>query len=112
MILGYIPKNIFDTQFAASFLGFKYQIGYAELIKEIYDIDIDKTEKMTDWKKRPLSKEQIKYAINDVVHLNKLSEHLTKNLMKQKKLNFLKRNFQIILMILIGNQVQMKHGKK
>ena len=50
MILGYIPQNIFDTQFAASFLGFKYQIGYAELIKEIYNIDIDKTEKMTNWK--------------------------------------------------------------
>ena len=45
MILGYIPKNIFDTQFAASFLGFKYQIGYAELIKEIYNITIDKTHK-------------------------------------------------------------------
>ena len=93
MILGYIPKNIFDTQFAASFLGFKYQIGYAELIKEIYDIDIDKTEKMTDWKKRPLSKEQIKYAINDVVHLNKLSEHLTKKLNETKKIEYFEEEF-------------------
>ncbi len=94
MILGYIPKNIFDTQFAASFLGFKYQIGYAELIKDIYNIDIDKTEKMTDWKKRPLSKKQINYALNDVKHLNKLSKYLTDKLIETKKIDYFNEEFK------------------
>ena len=93
MILGYIPKNIFDTQFAASFLGFKYQIGYAELIKEIYNITIDKTEKMTNWKKRPLSQRQIDYAINDVLHLNKLSRDLNEKLVETKKIDFYNEEF-------------------
>ena len=93
MILGYIPKNIFDTQFAASFLGFKYQIGYAELIKEIYNIAIDKTEKMTNWKKRPLSQNQIDYAINDVLHLNKLSKYLNEKLIETKKIDFYNEEF-------------------
>ena len=93
MILGYIPKNIFDTQFAASFLGFKYQIGYAELIKEIYNITIDKTEKMTNWKKRPLSQKQINYAINDVLHLNKLSKYLNEKLIETRKINFYNEEF-------------------
>ena len=93
MILGYIPKNIFDTQFAAAFLGYKYQIGYAELIKDIYKITIDKTEKMTNWKKRPLSKEQLSYAVNDVVYLNKLYEELNNELLETKKIKYFREEF-------------------
>ena len=93
MILGYIPDNIFDTQFAASFLGYKYQIGYAELMEEIFNINIDKSEKMTNWKKRPLSIDQIKYALNDVVYLNKLYIYLNDKLIKTNKLIYYKEEF-------------------
>ena len=94
MILGYIPEKIFDTQFAASFLGYKYQIGYAEVMKEIFQIEIDKTEKMTNWKKRPLTEEQIKYALNDVIYLNDLHENLEEKLVKSKKKIYFKEEFK------------------
>ena len=94
MILGYIPKNIFDTQFAASFLGFKYQIGYAGLMNEVYQIEIDKTEKMTNWKKRPLTAEQIDYALNDVIYLNKLYEELAKQLTVSGKTDYFNEEFE------------------
>jgi len=94
MILGYIPKNIFDTQFAASFLGFKYQIGYAGLMNEVYQIEIDKTEKMTNWKKRPLTSEQIDYALNDVIYLNKLHEELSKQLTISGKIDYFNEEFE------------------
>ena len=94
MILGYIPKNIFDTQFAASFLGFKYQIGYAGLMNEVYQIEIDKTEKMTNWKKRPLTTEQIDYALNDVIYLNKLYEELSRKLIATDKIDYFNEEFK------------------
>ena len=94
MILGYIPKNIFDTQFAASFLGFKYQIGYAGLMNEVYQIEIDKTEKMTNWKKRPLTAEQIDYALNDVIYLNKLYEELARQLTSTGKTDYFNEEFE------------------
>ena len=94
MILGYIPEKIFDTQFAASFLGYKYQIGYAEVMKEIFQIEIDKTEKMTNWKKRPLTEEQIKYALNDVIYLNDLHENLEEKLVKSKKKIYFQEEFK------------------
>ena len=94
MILGYIPKNIFDTQFAASFLGYKYQIGYAGLMNEVYQIEIDKTEKMTNWKKRPLTAEQIDYALNDVVYLNKLHGELEKQLIATGKIDYFNEEFE------------------
>ncbi len=97
MTLGYTPLNIFDTQFAASFLGFKYQIGYAEIVKEILKININKNEKMTDWKKRPLTENQLTYAVNDVIYLNNLYEYLLKKLIETKKINFFEEEFNNFL---------------
>jgi len=88
MLFGKIPKNIFDTQIAASFLGYKFQIGYAELMKEIFNIEINKSEKMTNWKKRPLTNNQIQYALNDVIHLNDLYHFLNKQLVETKKIDY------------------------
>ena len=94
IVFGEIPRNIFDTQIAASFLGYKYQIGYAELVKIIFDIDINKSEKMTDWKKRPLSKNQIDYALNDVIYLGKLYSSLNEELIQTKKINYFKEEMK------------------
>ena len=112
MILGFIPKNIFDTQFAASFLGYKYQIGYAELMKEIFNIEIDKTEKMTNWKRRPLSEDQIKYALNDVIYLKKLYEYLNKELIKTKKINYFKEEIENFISDIDWNPKTEKSWKR
>ena len=97
IVFGEIPKNIFDTQFAASFLGYKYQIGYAELVKNIFNIDVNKSEKMTDWKRRPLSRNQIDYALNDVVHLGKLYSFLNQELIRTKKINYFQEEMKNFL---------------
>ncbi len=103
MIIGYIPKKIFDTQLAASFLGYKYQIGYANLMSELYNIEIDKTEKMTDWKKRPLTENQISYALNDVIYLRKLYEDLNSELIRTNKINFFNEEFKNLI-----NEIEWK----
>lgn len=77
-----MPNNVFDTQTAASFLGFNDQIGYANLVNSILNIKLDKSDTYSDWTMRPLSKSQLKYAKNDVYYLleiypiiiNKLAE--------------------------------------
>ena len=48
---------------------------------------------MTNWKKRPLSQKQIDYAINDVLHLNKLSKYLNEKLIETKKIDFYTEEF-------------------
>lgn len=62
---------IFDTQIAAMFC-YCYEnfIGYAKLVKQIKGIELNKKKlKNFNWLKRPLSEEQIEYALNDVTHL-------------------------------------------
>lgn len=71
-----LPKNIFDTQIASSFCGMGNSISYESLVSEILGIRIDKSHCLSDWTKRPLSKQQIEYALGDVTHLYKIYPRL------------------------------------
>ena len=64
-----LPSPIFDTQIAAAMLGYQDQIGYAKLVAELYDVELDKSQTRTNWLKRPLSAKQIEYAGEDVLYL-------------------------------------------
>lgn len=77
---GGIPMPIFDTQLAATFTGRADQISYAGLVEDIFDVQLDKSQSRTNWVKRPLSAEQIIYALNDVVYLEELYERLVEEL--------------------------------
>ena len=74
------PKNIFDTQVAAGFLGQGYPAGYKKLLGQVLDISINKSESFTDWLIRPLSSLQIQYAFEDVCHMLRLADKLTEML--------------------------------
>lgn len=71
-----IPRPLFDTQIAASVLGFGEQAAYDQLVQQLTGHVIDKTQRFTDWSKRPLSKAQMDYAIDDVVYLREVFEKL------------------------------------
>lgn len=81
---GELPAPLFDTQIAASLLGYESQIGYANLVREILDVDLAKTQTRTDWKRRPLSDKQLQYAADDVIHLARLYERLQTRLMESE----------------------------
>ncbi len=63
------PKNIFDTRLAAGFAGLPSILSLSNLIKELLDIDLPKTETRTNWLQRPLDPKQIQYALDDVRYL-------------------------------------------
>jgi ribonuclease D len=64
-----LPKPVFDTQTAAMALGLGEQVSYDGLISALLGIHVDKTHRFTDWALRPLSQNQLNYAIADVTHL-------------------------------------------
>jgi ribonuclease D len=65
---GAIPSRMLDTQIAAGFLGFGSP-SLAKLVQELLGVRLEKGARMSDWFKRPLTKEQISYAAADVDHL-------------------------------------------
>jgi ribonuclease D len=68
-LAGSPPVPVFDTQIAATLAGFPSQVGYARLVKDLFDVDIDKSDTYTDWSRRPLTPAQIEYALADVRYL-------------------------------------------
>lgn len=77
---GQIPKPFFDTQIAAAMLGFGAQVAYANLVQRIHGTRLAKAHTFTNWSARPLSKEQIAYAAEDVHFLLPIHAHLHKKL--------------------------------
>jgi ribonuclease D len=64
-----IPHPIFDTQVAAMVLGYGDSISYDQLVNRITGDTLDKSNRFTDWTRRPLAEAQLRYAISDVTHL-------------------------------------------
>lgn len=71
-----IPDPVLDTQVAAALIGLGSSLGYAKLVQEFCDIELDKGESRTNWLKRPLTDAQLSYAANDVIYLYQLYEPL------------------------------------
>jgi ribonuclease D len=71
-----IPTPMFDTQLAAMVCGYGEEVGYETLVAQIAKATIDKTSRLTDWSRRPLSTAQLDYALADVIHLRTVYEHL------------------------------------
>ena len=76
------PQRVIDTQIAAGFLGLGDQIGYGPLVEKVLDIKIDKSSQYTEWSKRPLDDEQIRYALDDVRYLPLLWDDLRSQLVQ------------------------------
>lgn len=86
--LGVLPKPVFDTQVAAMAAGFGDQVAYDSLVRQKLKIDIDKGSRFTDWARRPLSEQQLSYALGDVTHLAKLYPKLRDRLAREGRLEW------------------------
>jgi ribonuclease D len=73
---GQVPAPLFDTQIAAMVCGYGEEVGYETLVSQIAKGRIDKSSRFTDWSRRPLSQEQLAYALGDVIHLRVIYERL------------------------------------
>jgi ribonuclease D len=78
-----LPEQVFDTQIAASLCGYGLHFSYQNIVKELMDVELDKAHSRSDWMRRPLSSEQIQYALEDVVYLPELKALLQEQLMHQ-----------------------------
>lgn len=93
-IAGKVPSPVFDTQVAALMLGYPEQVGYASLVKDALGIELDKLHTRADWSLRPLSREQLRYAADDVVYLVKLYQRLCEKLAELGRSDWLLEDFQ------------------
>lgn len=72
---GTIPRRLFDTQIAAGFLGVSTG-SLASLLDRVLDVKLPKGDRLTDWLRRPLTDDQLRYAASDVEYLFELTDIL------------------------------------
>jgi len=85
-----IPYPIFDTQIAGMVCGFGNSASYDSMVSNIVNKKIDKLSRFTDWSVRPLSKNQITYALNDVIYLLKIYKKLISELETNKRFEWIR----------------------
>jgi ribonuclease D len=93
---GLIPHPIFDTQVAAMVLGYGDSISYDQLVHRITGDTLDKSNRFTDWSKRPLSPAQVKYAISDVTHLRDVFEALDADLHRRGRAEWVGEEMEVL----------------
>ncbi len=91
-----IPHPIFDTQVAAMVCGFGDSVSYDQLVQRTSGVQIDKSSRFTDWRQRPLSDKQLKYALADVTHLRDVYLNLRERLDAEGRAHWVKEEMDIL----------------
>ena len=66
------PRNLVDTQLACGFLSDSYPVNFKRLAEEHIDVNLKKGFAVVDWTKRPIQRDALKYALEDVVYLREM----------------------------------------
>ncbi len=90
---GQIPKPFFDTQIAAAMVGYGAQVAYANLVQRLHGTKLTKAHTFTNWSARPLSDDQIAYALEDVEFLLSIHTHLQDRLSTLGRLEWVSEEF-------------------
>lgn len=92
--VGATPANLFDVQLAAGLAGPDYPAAYGTLVSRYLGNKVDKGETRTDWRRRPLSRAQLDYALEDVRYLLPLYRTLADRLRELDRAVWLEAEMQ------------------
>ncbi len=93
---GVRPGNLFDTRLAAGFCGMTATLSLVSLIEQLIGVSLPKTQTRTNWCKRPLTAEQIRYALDDVRYLPRAMVLLTERVAAAGNMDFLTEELEAI----------------
>ena len=113
-LFGLLPNNIFDTQIAAGFCGFRAETSYSELCNAICNTeDLDKHLQNCNWLKRPLTVHMINYAAIDVKYLEQIYSHLQRIITEQNQCDtFIEKTDDLLLNADLYTKVVQNAWKK
>ena len=90
---GRTPGNLFDLQLAAGLTGLAYPLGHGTLVQQVLGVQLAKGETLTEWRHRPLTSAQIRYAFDDVRYLLPVWQKLAERLAAQGRSDWAREEF-------------------
>ncbi|MET0547586.1 MAG: ribonuclease D [Caulobacterales bacterium] len=95
-LMGNPPTPIFDSQIAAMACGHGDSIAYDALVASVLKRKVDKSSRFSDWSRRPLSPEQLGYALADVTHLRDMYPLLQEELETRNRTDWVAEELGIL----------------
>lgn len=87
-LIGRPPRDLFDIQIAEGFRGRSYPLSYAAIVQRVLNQQVDGSQTRTDWLRRPLSSDQLTYALEDVEHVMEIWRTQTDWLQQRDRLSW------------------------
>lgn len=97
ILTGHVPRPLFDTQVAGMVCGLGESISYENLVEKILKKKLDKSARLTDWSKRPLSQAQLSYAVQDVLYLKEAYPWFQKKFQQNGREAWIQEEMEILL---------------
>jgi ribonuclease D len=91
---GKLPGNLFDLQIAAGIVGHTYPLSHGALVAQLLNVQLAKGETLTEWRTRPLTAAQVRYAFDDVRYLLPLWQVLRARLESLDRADWAREEFQ------------------
>jgi ribonuclease D len=103
---GNLPRRVFDVQIAAGLVGLDYPLSLQKLVQSLLHVRLHKSKTLTDWRKRPLTGAQIKYAAEDVQYLPSAHRMLCDRLSNKVRGEWAAEEFQRFEQITLYRRVE------
>ena len=94
---GSLPRRVFDVQVAAGLVGYNYPLSLVNLVGQVKGVSLSGSETRTDWRHRPLTGAQVRYALDDVRHLLDLADQFTERLVQLGRTEWANAEFNDLL---------------
>ncbi|MEL6615141.1 MAG: ribonuclease D, partial [Bacteroidota bacterium] len=92
---GRLPRNVFDTQRVAGFVGQTATASLQDLVAWACGVTLDKGATRSDWLRRPLSETQVHYAENDVRYSLDVRDRLLDEAEDRQRLDWIDEEMEI-----------------
>lgn len=88
--------GLFDTQLAAGFIGLEFPASLANLVQRLLGKSLPKGETRTNWRTRPLTDAQLRYAACDVTDLEEMFVKLSAQVEKAGRRGWLDEESELV----------------
>ena len=99
-----LPGTLFDPQVAAGLVGFGYPLSHTDFVRRVLNIDLKSSEANTDWRRRPLSGQQLRYAAADVRYLLTAHQALIDRAERMGRLGWIKNECERLMELVVESQ--------
>ena len=94
---GRLPERVVDVQVTAALLGFGYPLSLGNLVHQTLGVSVAGGETRTDWRRRPLSPAQLRYALDDVRFLLEAEDQLNRRLVALDRLHWAEIEYRALI---------------